>query len=94
MIAIDSDAICARVQVKKAGSDDVFDVKGRYMVGADGGNSLTRRCISDERVDLNYSRQWIVMDMIVQDRAVWDAIREGAEFKCDADAAVVFVKGL
>ena len=93
VIAIDSDAICARVQVKKAGSDDVFDVKGRYMVGADGGNSLTRRCISDERVDLNYSRQWIVMDMIVQDRAVWDAIREGAEFKCDADAAVVFVKG-
>ena len=33
------------------------------------------------------------MDMIVHDRAVWDAIREGAEFKCDADAAVVFVKG-
>ena len=93
MIAIDDDAISARVQVKKAGSDDVFSVKGRYLVGADGGNSLTRRCIGDERIDLNYSRQWIVMDMIVHDRAVWEAIREGAEFKCDADAAVVFVKG-
>ena len=33
------------------------------------------------------------MDMIVHDRSVWDAIREGAEFKCDANAAVVFVKG-
>ena len=66
---------------------------GHYLVGADGGNSLIRRRIADRREDLNYSRQWIVMDMIVHDRGVWDAIREGAEFKCDANAAVVFVKG-
>ena len=38
---------------------------------------LTRRRIADGREDLNYSRQWIVMDMIVHDRRVWDAIQEG-----------------
>ncbi len=74
-------------------SNETIRFNGRYLVGADGGNSLTRRHIGSERVDLNYSRQWVVMDMIVHDPAVWNAIREGAEFKCDANAAVVFVKG-
>lgn len=83
----------AKLSARNIKTDEVESFSGRYIVGADGGNSLTRRRIANKREDLNYSRQWIVMDMIVHDRSVWDAIPEGAEFKCDANAAVVFVKG-
>ena len=82
----------AQLSARNSATGGVETFFGHYLVGADGGNSLIRRRIADRREDLNYSRQWIVMDIIVHDRGVWDQIREGAEFKCDANAAVVFVK--
>lgn len=67
---------------------------GQYLVGADGGASTCRKYINGKRVDLNYSRDWIVMDLIIHDRPWWDAFREGSAFTCEPNAAVVVVKGL
>lgn len=74
------------------GEDSQF--VGQYMVGADGGASTCRKYINGKRVDLNYSRDWIVMDLIIHDRPWWDAFREGSAFTCEPNAAVVVVKGL
>ena len=54
----------AQLSARNSATGGVETFYGRYLVGADGGNSLIRRRIADRREDLNYSRQWIVMDML------------------------------
>lgn len=81
VVAKAADAISARV------------FRGRYVVGADGGNSLVRRTITQGRLDLDYQRTWIVIDILVHDQALWDSLKQGSEFKCQPNGAVVFVKG-
>lgn len=66
---------------------------GKFIVAADGGASKTRKFIGSQKVDFNYSRMWIVIDIILHDQKAWDNIHEASEFMCREDSAVVFVKG-
>ncbi|MEM0986226.1 MAG: bifunctional 3-(3-hydroxy-phenyl)propionate/3-hydroxycinnamic acid hydroxylase [Pseudomonadota bacterium] len=83
----------ATVSARCARSGEETHYKARYVVGCDGGASLCRRTIGGQRIDFGYQRKWIVMDVIVHDQAVWDAIPPGSDFICQPDAAIVFVKG-
>lgn len=68
--------------------------RGKFIVGCDGGGtSVCRTAINTKRIDLNYSRKWIVIDVIVHDTDLWNSFAEGSEFRCRPDAAIVFVKG-
>ena len=84
----------AKLIAKNLDTGEDTQFVGQYLVGADGGASTCRKYINGKRVDLNYSRDWIVMDLIIHDRPWWDAFREGSAFTCEPNAAVVVVKGL
>lgn len=83
----------AQLVAKHVDTGEIFEFTGRYIIGADGGASQTRKYIGGNRVDFNYSRQWLVIDILLHDQEAWDAIHEASEFMCRPDSAVVFVKG-
>ena len=90
---VDGEGEYARLQARNLEADEVEEFQADYIVGADGGGSLCRKYIGAKRIDFDYSRQWIVMDMILHDQALWDGIIDRSEFRCRENAAVVYVKG-
>lgn len=94
VLAVDGQGSEATLVAKNLANGEEIDFAGHYLVGADGGASTCRKYINATRVDLNYSRDWIVMDLIIHDRQWWKAFREGSAFTCQPNAAVVVVKGL
>lgn len=93
VIEVDGSGEMASLKARKIDTDEVTQFKGKYIVGADGGASFCRKYIGAKRVDLNYSRRWIVMDVLVHDDELWNSFAPRSEFRCRPDAAVVFVKG-
>lgn len=93
VLAVDGAGSAATLTAKNIETEEVTEFSGRYLVGADGGNSLCRKYITDTRIDMNYARRWIVMDVLVHDDALWNSLIDRSEFMCRPDAAVVFVKG-
>lgn len=93
VLSVDGDgdqaSLCARI----IDTGEEVSFAGQFLVGADGGASTCRKYMNASRVDLNYSRDWIVMDLIVHDKQWWDAFREGSEFVCRPNGAEVVVKG-
>lgn len=87
----EGEAATLRARNSETGGEETFT--GRYLVGADGGGSLCRKYIGGERIDFNYSRRWIVIDIHVHDDELWNGLIDRSEFMCRPDAAVVFVKG-
>lgn len=93
VVEINGSGPVATLKAKHTETDQIVDFKGRYIVGSDGGASFCRKQIGAKRVDLEYSRRWIVMDVIVHDDDLWNSLANRSEFRCRPDAAVVFVKG-
>jgi len=93
VVGIESAEDEAWVDTKNVDTGEEQRIHGRYIVGSDGGASMCRRWMKPTRMDFNYSRKWIVMDIIVQDDDVWNSFDEGSEFRCRTNASVVFVKG-
>ncbi|MEP1142418.1 MAG: FAD-dependent monooxygenase [Henriciella sp.] len=93
VLSVESHDERAVVKARNVETGEEAEYEASYIVGSDGGVSLCRRSIGANRIDLEYRRKWIVIDVILQDRDYWDSIREGSEFKCQPDSAVVFVKG-
>ncbi|MEO1074032.1 MAG: FAD-dependent monooxygenase [Pseudomonadota bacterium] len=90
---VEGDDSVATLNAEHLETGEVTQFRGNYIVGCDGGASLCKKYIGGQRKDYNYSRRWIVMDVIVHDNDVWNALIDRSEFRCRADAAVVFVKG-
>ena len=90
---VDSELDKATLKARKLDTDEIFEFKGQFLVGADGGASFCRKYIGAKRIDLNYSRRWIVMDVLVHDEDLWNSIPAQSEFMCRPDSAVVYVKG-
>lgn len=90
---VDGEGDTARVRATHVDTKETVDVTAQFIVAADGGASNTRKYIGGTRIDFDYSRQWIVIDIILHDQEKWDAIHDASEFMCRPDSAVVFVKG-
>lgn len=90
---VDGAGDAAKLQALNIDTDEVSEFTGRYLIGADGGASFCRKYIGAKRIDMDYSRRWMVMDVTVHDDALWDSILPQGEYRCQPDAAVVFVKG-
>jgi 3-(3-hydroxy-phenyl)propionate hydroxylase len=84
----------AKLLAKNLDTNEEHEFTGQYLVGADGGASTCRKYLNASRVDLNYSRDWIVMDLIIHDKKWWNAFRDGSAFTCEPNSAVVVVKGV
>ena len=93
VLEVDGEGDAATLKAKNIDTGEIEEFSGAYMVGADGGGSMCRKYITQHRIDMNYSRQWIVMDVLVHDDALWNSLKDQSEFMCRPDGAVVFVKG-
>ena len=93
VVEVDGSSDAARLLARGPDGGDPVEYRGQFLVGADGGASLCRRTIGANRVDLDYQRSWVVMDVVVHDQELFDSLDEGSEFKCRPNSAVVFVKG-
>jgi 3-(3-hydroxy-phenyl)propionate hydroxylase len=61
----------------RRGTQD-FDVRARYLIGADGAGSLVRRSIGEEFTGKTYAEDWLVVDAL-RDQPGMDHV----EFLCD-----------
>ena len=93
VIEVDGELEKATLKARKLDTGETLDFNGRYLVGSDGGASFCRKYIGAKRIDLNYSRRWIVMDVLVHDEDLWNSIPAQSEFMCRPDSAIVYVKG-
>ncbi|MEP1142427.1 MAG: FAD-dependent monooxygenase [Henriciella sp.] len=93
VLEVEGDGPAAKVQARNADTGETSEFTGQYLVGSDGGGSLCRKHVGGQRVDFNYSRRWIVIDIIVHDDDLWNGLIDRSEFMCRANSAVVFVKG-
>jgi len=55
-----------------APTDEVRHVRARFVVGADGANSLVRETLGITRKDLGFQEQWLVVDVLPHDIAALD----------------------
>jgi 2-polyprenyl-6-methoxyphenol hydroxylase-like FAD-dependent oxidoreductase len=58
--AIDQDADGVTVRID--GDEDSRDVRGKYLIGADGGNSFVRDALGIRYEDLGFDQAWLVVD--------------------------------
>lgn len=93
VLEVEGDGDAAILKARNIDTGEISEYSGHYIIGADGGDSLCRKYIGGERIDFNYSRRWIVIDILVHDDALWNGLIDRSEFMCRADSAVVFVKG-
>ena len=79
---------------KNTDTDEVKEFRGQFVVGCDGGASITRRTMKAGRIDLGYSEDFFVMDALVADEAYFDSIPDGGEQTCDPERPLLIFKGV
>ncbi|HEY7465283.1 MAG TPA: bifunctional 3-(3-hydroxy-phenyl)propionate/3-hydroxycinnamic acid hydroxylase [Dehalococcoidia bacterium] len=59
-VSVSQDRDGVEVTTKRAGSRRT--VRGRYLIGADGGNSFVRRALGIEYISFGFDQDWLVID--------------------------------
>ena len=54
------------VSAEIAGPDGSYEVRARYLVGCDGGQSLVRRLLGIELDDMGFDEPWLVVDAVLK----------------------------
>ncbi|WP_433634939.1 bifunctional 3-(3-hydroxy-phenyl)propionate/3-hydroxycinnamic acid hydroxylase [Nocardia sp. CA-120079] len=57
-------------------------VRARYVIGADGANSIVRQCAGIERTDLGFAEHWLVVDIRPHDITAFEHLPKAAQH-CD-----------
>lgn len=60
------------LSVKHATSGETRVARGRYLIGADGANSMARQACGIEREDRHFEADWLVVDMELNEGVVLD----------------------
>jgi len=63
LINIDDHADHVEISIKNNINNETSKHTGSFLIGADGGSSKVRGSLSIKQVDLNYNRDWIVIDV-------------------------------
>lgn len=63
---IEQDAEGVRVAFRDLGTGEDDAIEARYMVGADGAGSFTRRALGIDFESLAYDREWLVVDVLLE----------------------------
>lgn len=66
-IEINQHKDCATVTVKDLVSQEVKCCSAKYIIGADGANSIVRESLHINRVDLGFEADWLVVDYMLND---------------------------
>lgn len=72
-------------------SDETASVSARYVVGADGANSVIRGAVGIERQDFGFRERWVVVDVRPRDMSRWIAAPVAAQH-CDPRRPTVQVR--
>ena len=67
VLEVTDDGSRATLKSKNLDTGEEQEFEAAYIVGCDGGRSLVRRTLGVERIDLEYSEEYLVVDTIVDD---------------------------
>ena len=86
------DLICAdkenKIKVLNLKEEEEIEFTCRYLIGSDGGSSLVRRKLDIEQIDLNYNRDWVVVDVELRnENTLGDQVLQ----VCDSERLTTFV---
>lgn len=84
-----SDAVALQLQ---SSTDERRTVTARYVVGADGANSLVRSWIGSTVTDLGYFHDWLVIDLLLTDDGSFDFTPPAWQL-CDPSRPTTLVPG-
>lgn len=77
----------------RSASDDAGTVTARYLIGADGANSLVRSWIGSTVTNLGYFHDWLVIDLLPREDAGSDHFSPPAWQLCDPARPTTLVPG-
>lgn len=85
----DAGVTCTLAPSKKAGSTDsaTSSLRVRYVIGADGSNSIVRQLAGITMTSLPFSEDWLVLDLLPVVPGVWpiETTAYGPMQLCDPD---------
>lgn len=85
----DQDETGVAVHHRSSESGEVESLRARYLVGADGGRSTTRRTLGIEMVGTSYPERWLVIDLKVENAGETLRHLPYFSFICDPHQPVV-----
>ena len=95
VLSVNDDGPRVTLKSKNLDTGEEQEFAAHYLVGCDGASSLVRRALGVERIDLDYSEEYLVVDTIVDDEHYFETrIPHGAFFVYDPKQAGVMAKGL
>ena len=63
LIEIKDNVNYVRVLIKDLEKDNELEFTSKYLIGSDGGSSSVRKLLNIRQQDLNYNRDWVVVDV-------------------------------
>ena len=83
-----------QVKAKHVGTGQELEFRSRYVVGADGATSFVRGKLGTDRIDLEYTENYLIVDAYVDDKTYLNEfVQDGASYIYDKTLAGVVVKG-
>jgi 3-(3-hydroxy-phenyl)propionate hydroxylase/flavoprotein hydroxylase len=71
-IAVDQAVDYAEVTIRQTATGTERTVRGRYLIGLDGANSIVRKSIGARQEDLGFNADWLVIDILPHENAALD----------------------
>ena len=88
LIGINENENCIDLKLHNLDNQEKVELTCNYLIGADGGSSSVRRILGITQEDLNYNRDWVVIDVELRcDNSLGDCLIQ----VCDKERLATFV---